>query len=116
MKDSEIYFRFLALTNSLNTNLTSREVDLSGQKLLEAIAVAASRECPLTVTEAMSLVNIASPATLHRKIRSLKDAGLVTQSLDDCNRKTRLLMPTAKADRYFSSMGKYIASSLVPGI
>jgi DNA-binding IclR family transcriptional regulator len=49
-------------------------MDLTERALLDIIAQCDER---LTVTEAMSLVDLASPATLHRKIENLRKAGWI---------------------------------------
>ena len=44
------------------------ELDLDAKRLLEVIAVKQSQGQTITVTDAMAMVQIASPATIHRKL------------------------------------------------
>jgi DNA-binding MarR family transcriptional regulator len=113
MKNSEIYLRFLAISEVLAQEMKLADVDLTSQKLLESIAVAAESKQMLNVSQAMALNAIASPATLHRKIQILLDAGLVEQVYEGRNRRTRYLSPTDKAQSHFERMGKSMTSSLI---
>ncbi len=104
------YLRFLNLSHAISGNLV--DVDLLALRLLEAIAVAHSNEATLTVTDAMSLNAIASPATMHRKLNELLDAGLIEQVYEGKNRRTKYLHPTTKASKYFDQMGNAIATAI----
>lgn len=101
----QMYVRFLHATLMLEAEKKLQDIDLMELKLLEMLAVASEAEKPMTVGEAMSTDRIASPATLHRKIRSLIDTGYVTSEFVGKNRRTRYLIPTEKADAFFSQMG-----------
>jgi DNA-binding MarR family transcriptional regulator len=105
MTNREIYVRFLSVTQALESRGELADVDLLGQKLLELLAIAAEKNQPLNVGQAMDATWIASPATLHRKIRNLIDAGYVSSDFFGKNRRTRYLIPTAKANDFFSYMG-----------
>ena len=66
----------------------------------------------LTVSQAIALNKIASPATLHRKLDELREGGLIEQSFEGKNRRTKYLVPTKEADSYFSKMSKAITSAV----
>ena len=68
MANSSTYLRFLNLSQAVAEGWT--DIDLTALRTLEAIAVADTKEKPLTVTEAMNMTAIASPATMHRKLLS----------------------------------------------
>jgi len=87
------YFKFLALVEDPTKLL---KVSREALALLDVIASCADLE-PLSVTEAMSLASIASPATIHRKLDELVAANLVTHDYRDGNRRTKYLLPTKKA-------------------
>ena len=80
MAKSSIYLRFLNLSHAASSNLVG--VDLLALRLLESIGVAHSNDKALTVTDAMSLRAIASPATMHRKLNDLLEAGLIEQAYE----------------------------------
>jgi len=105
MNNREIYVRFLRVTQALDGMNHSSEIDLMELKLLEMLAVASDDATPMNVGQAMSAEWIASPATLHRKIRKLIDSGYVSSDFLGTNRRTRFLVPTEKANEFFSRMG-----------
>ena len=69
-------------------------------------------EKPLSVTHAMALKKLASPATLHRKIDALREAGLIEQIFVGKNRRTKYLVPTKDTHAYFAKLSKAIMSAV----
>jgi DNA-binding MarR family transcriptional regulator len=67
---------------------------------------------PLTVTEAMSLDHIASPATIHRKLDQLRELGMIDTVFEGKNRRTKYLVPTKVAADYFANMGKAVQQAI----
>jgi DNA-binding MarR family transcriptional regulator len=100
------YIRFLHLTQALLDGSTHLEgIDETAKHLLNVIAVSYANGKALTVTEAMSMKSVASPATIHRKLDALLELGLVEQTFEGKNRRTKYLVPTKLADKHFSSLG-----------
>ena len=54
----------------------------------------------------MSLATVASPATLHRKLTQLLEAGYVEFRFEAGNRRTKYIHPTRAADKQFDAMGQ----------
>lgn len=81
-------------------------LDQTAVRVLEAIALAEHAGNPLTVTEAMQLSVIASPATLHRQIDKLVDGEWVERRHLEPNLRTKYLFPTVQARRYFDRRRK----------
>ena len=81
-----IYIRFLNLRDAMK--IDPEELDLSALKLLELCEVKCSSGQRITVTEAMQLHEIASPATIHRKLNLLIDAGYLSLEYQGQNRRT----------------------------
>ena len=98
--------RFLNLLHALEGGEQDRNQDLEARKLLEIIAVRHEQQQPLTVTEAMALAHIASPATIHRKLDQLRESGLVEARFEDNNRRTKFLVPTPQALQRFEALGQ----------
>lgn len=105
MTNSEIYLRFLRETQSSDWSKQLVDIDATAQRVLELLAIASDSSQPMNVGQAMSAKWIASPATLHRKISDLINAGYVAPTYVGKNRRTRYLVPTDKADEFFSQMG-----------
>lgn len=104
MNSHDTYLRFLALTEALRPNWED-EIDLCAQRLLEVIALRAASGVPMSVTQAMELKALASPATIHRKLRALMDRNLIVQQFEAGNRRTRYLVPTKTAEKHFERLG-----------
>jgi len=105
MTNREMYVRFLRETQSFDSTKQLVDIDATGQKVLELLAIASDSSQPMNVGQAMSAKWIASPATLHRKISDLINAGYVASIYVGKNRRNRFLVPTDKADEFFSQMG-----------
>ena len=89
MTEGREYFRFLAYSSGVFEGM-----DLTERALLDIIAQIDDR---LTVTEAMSMKDIASGATIHRKLENLREAGWITFDYVGKDRRTKYLTPTEKA-------------------
>lgn len=110
MSKSSVYLRFLNLSQAVAEDWT--DIDLTAIRALEAIAVADAKDTPLTVTEAMNMSAIASPATMHRKLDQLREAGLIAQMHVGTNRRTKYLVPTAEAGKYFEQLGRALVRAI----
>lgn len=80
-------------------------------RVLEAIALGEHNGKPLTVTAAMNLGEIASPATLHRRIDKLAAGDWVVRRHLDYTPRFKYLFLTAKARRYFDRRSKLIRAN-----
>lgn len=80
--------------------------------LLQCIALRSEEGKCMTVTEAMSLSNVASPATIHRKLKNLLSLGFVSHKTHGPNRKTKYLVPTKFTDKYYASLGVAMCESM----
>ena len=114
MSNTSTYIRFINLTHALTSEWEGTDIDLLSLRLLEAIAIAHSEGNALTVTDAMALNAIASPATMHRKLTSLLDAKLIEQVFEGKNRRTKYLVPTVQASNYFEQLGKALVLASTP--
>lgn len=112
---NKTYLRFIALAHALEgTTAQVATVDQTAKQLLNVIASKHAQGKTMTVTDSMTLTSIASPATIHRKLDDLREAGLIEQTFAANNRRTKYLVPTKAADKYFSSLGEVMKQSLVP--
>jgi len=108
MTAKHIYLRFLNLVHALEGGSTAPTMDLDAKKLLEVIFVRYANDKPMTVTDAMALSHIASPATIHRKLDQLRELGMIDSHHEGTNRRTKYLKTTDKAQHYFSTVGSLI--------
>lgn len=103
------FIRFLNLKHTME--IDPIELDLTAIKLLEMCELSSSSKQRLTVSDAMKMKSISSPATIHRKLNKLIDAGYLTLEFEGKNRRTKFLTPTKKSHDYFSKFGKLISLS-----
>lgn len=101
MSNAKLYFDFLIHIEKQSYS----EANHMSLRLLESIALAHADGQVLTVTKAMGLASIASPATIRRKLLLLEDLELVKFTHLGSNRRTKYLVPTPKTVRYFESLG-----------
>jgi DNA-binding MarR family transcriptional regulator len=106
------FIRFLHLKEVLSGHQVETEIDLTAQKLLEVVSLRHAQHQALTVTETMQLQNIASPATLHRKLSDLITNGYVQFAYEGDNRRTKYIHPTTKTDQYFADLGAVLQQSM----
>ena len=107
----QAFIRFLNLKQTLT--ITPKELDATAVQLLEVCASKSHTGKRLTVTDAMKLQTIASPATIHRKLTQLIDADYLSLEYEGRNRRTKYLTPTQKSNDYFTKLGElFIQSSI----
>ena len=110
---TKIYLRYLRIALAVDIfNKNSEIIDTITLNLLNVIAVHHFDGKPLTVSQCIALKKIASPATLHRKLDELREAGLIEQVFEGKNRRTKYLVPTKLADAYFAKLSKAITSAV----
>ena len=105
MQNQIIYLRFLSLLHAIEGKGELPNLDLDAKRLLEVIGVQHSQGKPLTVSDAMAMTQIASPATIHRKLDVLREIGMIDTYFEGKNRRTKYLCPTPQAEKYFSQVG-----------
>ncbi len=111
MKAQQMYLRFLNVLHALEKESELPALDLECRRLLEEIAVRQQDGQTMTVTEAMTLSAIASPATLHRKLHALLESGLIAHHFEGENRRTKYVVCTDKAMKYFERAGRAMQRS-----
>jgi DNA-binding MarR family transcriptional regulator len=112
MKAHQVYLRFLHVLHALEAESELPAMDLECRRLLEEIAVRQQADHPLTVTEVMALSAIASPATMHRKLDALLDMGVIAHRFEGDNRRTKYVVCTDLAMKYFERAGRAMQRSL----
>lgn len=110
---SNLYLRFLRITRSDNKNKNIvNSIDTTAMLLLNEIAIQDFDGIRLNVSQVMTLKKIASPATIHRKLEELRNAGLIDQIFEGSNRRTKYLVPTKLAHAYFVKMSETMINAI----
>lgn len=103
---SAIYLRFLNLIQAIRELPSFPHVDPVEERLLNALAAIWHGGGRVTVLEAMSLPIDVSATTLHRRLKSLRSKGLLKLETDEVDTRVKYVMPTDRAETYFSTLGK----------
>jgi DNA-binding MarR family transcriptional regulator len=104
MSHQNSYLQFLSLCKLPHSDNLSPNITPDSQTLLGIIALANAEGHPLTVMQTMALQHLASPATIHRRVDALREGLLIDMVFQKGDRRTKYLVPTPLADRYFERM------------
>jgi hypothetical protein len=110
MKPRIRYLKFLELIDSLSGTEFDLKLHFKTIKLLEAITLHAMIDQTLTVSDALALRNLASPATIHRRIDYLIDVKLIRYEYRSSNKKAKFLVPTKQTLAYFRKINELMLS------
>lgn len=99
------YLKFVAKRQLVDSSLGVCPLALL---LLEVVAIKESEGQRMTVTDAMHLYDLASPATMHRKINDLVELGYVSLQYRSGNRRTKYLSLTEHSMNHFTALATMI--------
>ena len=108
--NTNYYLNSLNILKAVDKNAVALELDPTSKLVLEEIALGVARGELLTVTDVMRLTQIASPATLHRKLEHLINTNLVTAVFEGHNRRTKYMSLTSNGEQYFKHLSDVIAA------
>jgi DNA-binding MarR family transcriptional regulator len=110
---NNLYLRFILVARVLSKKIKAIEgLDATALLLLNEIAIKCDQGKSLTVTEAMTLKTIASPATIHKNIDKLIKAQLIEIEYEEENHRSKFLTLTKNAKDYFEKMSKAIDTAV----
>lgn len=99
------YLRFLNLVESVR-GPAFPQLDITEERLLNTLGAAWHAGKRVTVTEAMSMLPDASTATVHRRLNSLREKGLLSTEHDGDDSRIKYLVPSRAALDYFAELGR----------
>lgn len=99
---SMAYLRLLNLVSAIQR--AQPALDPMEERLLNRMATAWHRGEKVSVTEAMDAQEGLAPATVHRRLKGLRDKGLITLATDAADQRVRYIEPTPQALRYFAEL------------
>jgi DNA-binding MarR family transcriptional regulator len=100
------YLRFLQLAQVVQALPDGLEMDANEKALLQAVVLRWYENEPMTVREAIGLVDLGSPATLHKRITRLRDKDMLNTMNLEGDRRAKFLIPTQRTLDYFSDLGQ----------
>lgn len=83
-----------------------KPTDATARNLLDLVCLHEGMSYPLTVTQVMNQPQLASPATMHRKLEDLLGLGLVTHQYQGKNRRTKYVVLTTQGQLYSMLMSQ----------
>ncbi len=110
MKD--IFLKYQSLVQDTEDLSAHPAIEFDTMKLLEIIATKHYKNTPLTVSEAMQLTIVASPASIHRKLNYLREFGYIDSFFKNKNRRTQYLKPLTKSEILFNNKGELLLKIL----
>jgi len=104
------YCEFLRSRNEIGKTYLSKKLDMACLQLLDLIVIAMHEKKELSVSKALALSEVGSPATIHKKLQILRDFDLVSASFTT-DKRTKVLKLTDKAQAYYDEIAKAFASA-----
>jgi DNA-binding MarR family transcriptional regulator len=109
-RPADIYLRFLQLADALRGLPSLPSLDPLEQRILEFVARAAQTAERLSVRDLIGKKELGSPATLHARLKSMRDKGWITLSdTEDARRKQVELTPAAL--RHFDKLSECLVKA-----
>ena len=109
-KSQEIYLRYLDFIHGMDRAPGNILLDAGELQLLNAIALKIHHGESLKIGDVTLMRDLASPATLHARLKSLKEKKLIDLKLGDDDR-SRYVIPSDLAYKYFDQVGEIIAKA-----
>ncbi|WP_144630774.1 winged helix-turn-helix domain-containing protein [Bordetella genomosp. 13] len=97
-RPAEIYLRFLRLAEALRGLPSLPALDPLEERILQLVARASQERQRMSVRDVMAEDQLGSPATLHARLKSMREKGWILLSdTEDARRKQVELSPEALA-------------------
>ena len=109
---NHLYLRFLGLSRTPKPTHGTPQLSPSETQLLEEVALRDLENNTLSVREAIALSHLGSPATLHKRLRRLRNLDLLAVERKDHDRRTKYLIATPLAIIRFESLGRAMQTAL----
>lgn len=103
-----LYLRYRSLVDGLKDLPNATQVTEELEPLLITITQAWHEGTPLPVRKLLIRDGLGSPATIHKRIHQLHEAGLVSLDAVASDARVKLVVPTDHALRYLAEKGKAI--------
>jgi hypothetical protein len=98
-------FKFHKLTSAVDSHDSYVGLTAIHKELLMLIGKAHYAKQPLTVSDVLALTKLASPATLHGRLKELRNWGFV-EIVTGADNRFKFLKPSALANDYFNAVAR----------
>jgi DNA-binding transcriptional ArsR family regulator len=106
------YLRWLQAVSVVQSLPVMDGFGVEEKALFEAIMLGWAQNSSLTVQQAISIEELGSPSTLHKRLSRLREMELITAECVDGNRRTKFLVPSIKGLEYAESLGRACLQSI----
>lgn len=110
-KHSKTYLRFLSLAAAIHQLPGVPHLDSTEEKLLNLLALNIQEGNEVNVLEAMNLLPDTSPATVHRRLKTLRKKNMIKLNVDVNDNRIKHIEITDVAIEYFSKLGECLTKA-----
>lgn len=103
---SKTYTKFLSLVQAIRELPSFPQLDPVEERLLNQLAAAWEAGEDVTVLEAMNMSPDASARTVHRRLKTLREKGMLQLKEHKTDSRIRYIVPGAAARKYFEKLGR----------
>jgi DNA-binding MarR family transcriptional regulator len=105
-EEASTYLKFLNLVQAIRERPSFAAIDPVEERLLNLFAAVWHTAKRCTVVEAMGMVRDVSPSTVHRRLNSLREKGLIALETDAKDSRIKYVVATDKTTQYFAQLAK----------
>ena len=109
---SSTYTKFLKLVEAIRDLPAFPRLDPQEERLLNQHASQWHAGERVTVLEAMQMSADVSAATVHRRLKTLRQKGMLALREHETDNRIRYIVPTALTTKYFAKMGQCLDLAL----
>jgi hypothetical protein len=104
-------FKFYKLVKAVDSLPAYASLDAVHKEILMAVGAHLQDKELLTVSDVLGMTHLASPATLHGRLKDLRNQGFIEIEAGDDNR-FKFLKPSQLANEYFNALGSSLRKAM----
>ena len=106
------YFRYLQLVRTLREKNKLPTLDPIEESVINALGITWQSGEEITVVQLLKRKELASPTSIHRRIKTLTKKKLLQLRLDEDDHRFKYVCPGEMAKKYFSSLTDCIVKAV----
>jgi len=108
---SGIYLKFLNLVRALDRAPVFPALDANEERLLNQLAAVWEANEKVTIVETMNMATDMSPTTVHRRLKTLRQKGIIDLTIDTDDNRIKYVVPTATTNAYFTQLSNCLLAA-----
>jgi len=105
------YLKLLNLLEAVKGLPSFPALDAVEERLLNTFASLWQVGAPVTVLQAMEMLENISPATVHRRLKTLRKKGFIALEMDETDNRVKFIVSTPLTRRYFAKLEDCLAKA-----